>query len=299
MQILINLCSAEITFNLLSNPMPVKNQCQHGKVDGVKHISLRLVGKLRVDCFNSRGNEREEVMNTLTMVLLTQVALLLGMLPGFGSGGSEGRSGPSNSGSTMSTETVQKTLRVSSGTLILLDTEYGDVAIRNYDGDNVKVELKMEGTGTDVSNFRFTHDYFENQVTLKAWYEKEKGRQSQASSKVSFLILVPRDSSYAFQTVTGLGNIDADISANTKSADLSTEMGSVSVKIPRDYQADIDAVARGMGSVVLSPAELICEPCFKCDINRADRLKGKMHGGGQAINAQASIGSVYFQVMPY
>ncbi len=238
-------------------------------------------------------------MNTLTMILLTQVTLLLGMLPGFGSFGSDRPSSSPNSGSITSTEMVQKTLRISSGTLILLDTEYGDVAIKSYDGRDVKVELKIEGTGADVSNFRFTHDYFVNQVTLKAWYDKGEGRLSHASSRVSFLILVPRDSSYAFQTATGLGNIDADISANTKSADLSTEMGSVSVKIPRDYRADIDAVTRGMGNVVFSPADLVCGPRFKCDINRADRLKGKMHGGGPAINAYAGIGNVYFQVVPF
>ncbi|MCL5035187.1 MAG: hypothetical protein M1395_08825 [Bacteroidetes bacterium] len=233
-------------------------------------------------------------MNTLTIALLTQTIMWLGMLQGFGRDGSYG---PSNSENMTSTETVQKTLKMSSGSTILLDTEYGNVTIKGYEGRDVKVELRMEGKGENTSDFRFTHDYFANQVTLKAWYERGTGRQNHGTGKVSFLILIPRDSSYSFQTATRLGNIDAEISANTRSADLSTEMGSVSVKIPYNCGADIDAITHGAGNVEFSPANMVCEPCFKCDINKSDHLKGKIHGGGRAINASAGIGNVYFQVV--
>ncbi len=235
-------------------------------------------------------------MNTLMVALLTQTIMWIGMLTGSWGGGN---SGPASAGDMMITETVQKTLEIGSGSTILLDTEYGNVAIKPYEGRNVKVELKMEGKGKDASDFRFTHDYFANQVTLKAWYENESGKQNHGSDKISFLILVPQDSSYSIQTATRFGDIDAEISANTKSAELSTEMGNVSIKMPSNCRVDIDVISRGAGFVEVTPLYMLCEPCFKPYLIKIDHVKGAMNGGGRAINASAGIGSVYFHVMPY
>ena len=235
-------------------------------------------------------------MNTLTMALLTQTMMWLGMLQGFVWNGTYGST---NAGRMTSTETIQKTLKISSGSTILLDAECGNVTIRGYEGRDVKVELRMEGTGENTTDLRFTHDYFADQVTLKAWFERGDEGYNNGTGKINFLILVPRDSSYSFSTATRMGNIDAEISANTKSADLSTEMGSVSVKIPCNYGADIDAVTRGAGNVQVSPKYMFCEPCFKSYVNKSDHLKGKMNGGGPSINASTGIGSVYFQVAPH
>jgi hypothetical protein len=233
-------------------------------------------------------------MNILTIAFLAQAMLLSGTTGGSGQNcyGAE-----KNSEDRVGTETIQKSLRLSSGGTILLDTELGNVTIAEYDGRDVKVELQLEGTPEDVSRFHFTHDYFGNQVTLKGWYGEKGEAQDPRFREAHFTIMVPRDSSYSIRTDTKLGNIKAVLSQNTKAVDLSADAGSVWVKIPCDIAATLDASTSGIGGVELTPEELVAKLCFTSEVLKSDHVKGKMHGGGPEINAYAGAGNVRFEIV--
>lgn len=231
-------------------------------------------------------------MNGLTLAFLIQAMLWLGMV---GGGKQANHTGLAYSEDRVGTETIEKTLKINSGALILLDTQLGNVSINEYDGSEVTVELRLEGTPENVAKFHFTHDYFGNQVTLKGWCE---GSVDPQLNEVQFSILVPKDSSYAIRVVTQSGNIEAVVSKNAEAFDLTTELGSVWVKIPDDISADIDASTFGVGKVSFKPAKLVSAPCFKYEVKEADHLKGRMGDGGLAINAFAGIGDVSLEAVP-
>ncbi len=234
-------------------------------------------------------------MNGTLVAILTQSMLLLGTSTGFNQ--------PNSRSSReyldrVSTETIQKSLNLKSGGLILLDTEFGNVSIEEYDGREVKVELKLQGTPEGISNFRFTHNYFGNQLTLKGWCENGAGSRDSNLRQVDFVIMVPKCSRYAVRAETKQGRINAMISRNMKSVELSTEAGNVRIQLPSDISANVDASTSGLGGVRVSPAKVFSELCPKCEIRKDDHLKVKMNGGGSAITAYSGIGSVYFEIMP-
>ncbi len=234
-------------------------------------------------------------MNGTLVAILTQALLLFGASAGFNQ--------PSSASSSdyhdkVSTETIQKSLNLKPGGLILLDTEIGNVSLQEYEGREVKVELKLRGTPEGISKFRFTHNFFGNQLTLKGWCENSAGPLDPNLRQVDFVIMVPRGSSYAVRASTKQGSIDAAISGNMKGVELSTEAGSVRVELPSNLSADIDASTSGLGGVRVSPESLFSELCPECEIHLNDHLKVRMNGGGAAITAYSGIGSVYFEIMP-
>jgi hypothetical protein len=232
-------------------------------------------------------------MNGTLVAILTQAMLLFGASAGFNQ--------PSSASSSdyydkVSTETIQKSLNLKPGGLILLDTEFGNVSLKEYDGREVKVELKLRGTPEGISKFRFTHNFFGNQLTLKGWCENGSGPRGSCLRQVDFVIMIPRGSSYAVRATTKQGSIDAAISGNMKGVELSTEAGSVRVELPSNLSADIDASTSGIGRVRVSPISVFSELCPECEVFRSDSLKVRMNGGGAAINAYSGIGSVYFEI---
>jgi len=237
----------------------------------------------------------EGVMNGMVIGFLMQVMLWAG-IPGSPVSNSSVKSSPADY--EIGTETIQKDLKVNSGTLILLDTDMGNVSIDEYDGSNVKVDLKLEGTPEAVAQFHFTHDYFGNQLTLKAWYEKNTSNSDPRLRKVRFVISVPRDSSYSFQTTTRSGDIDVAISKNMKGISLSSGSGKVQIKIPCNIAANIDASTSSIGKVRLTPSDLISRLCLTSEIYQPDHFKGKVNGGGAEINAYAGIGDIFFEIVP-
>ncbi|HEY9165644.1 MAG TPA: hypothetical protein VIS48_05730 [Candidatus Kryptonia bacterium] len=234
-------------------------------------------------------------MNLLTVAFLAQAMFLSGAGGSGGPGNHNEWKYPDN---RVSTETIEKSLKIESGTLILLDTEMGNINIGEYDGKDVQIEMTVEGTPEDISRIHFTHDYFRNQVTLTAWYDGTSEAQEARLKNASFTIRLPRDSSYSLRTKTQLGNINAVVSRNTKGVDLSAEAGSVWLRVPCDIAATIDASTSGIGGVQFLPAERLWDLCFSSEISKGDHLKGTMHGGGEKINAYAGSGNVYFEVEP-
>ncbi len=232
-------------------------------------------------------------MNGMFVAVLTQALLLVGTTAGFNQPGS---ASPSEYFDKVNTETVEKNIGLRSGGLILLDTQFGNVAIEEYEGREVKVELRLRGTPEAISNFRFTHNYFGNQVTLKAWYEKSPGSKNTELRQAEFVVMVPRGSSYSVRAVTKQGNIDAAVSGNMKKVELMTEAGKVRLAVPSDISACIDASTSGLGEVRIDPMEVFAKLCPECEIRTDSHLKVKMNGGGCAISAYSGIGSVYFEI---
>ena len=231
-------------------------------------------------------------MNGMLVAILTQAILLFGASAGFNQ--------PSSSDyvDRVSTEIIQKSLNLKPGGLILLDTQFGNVSIREYDGSEVKVELKLKGTPEGISNFRFTHNFFGNQLTLKGWCEKNNRPCDSNLRLVEFSILVPRGLPYAVRAETKQGSINAAISRNMTGVELSSDAGSVHIGLPSDLSADIDASTSGLGGVRVSPAALFSKLCPECEIRQNDRLKVRINGGGADITAYSGIGSVYFEITP-
>lgn len=232
-------------------------------------------------------------MYGIFIAILTQVMLLYGSSAGFNQPGS------ASSGEYLdriSTETIQKNLNLKPGGLILLDTEFGNVSVEEYSGKEVRVELKLRGTPEGISNFRFTHNFFGNQLTLKGWYENSPASQNPNLRQVEFIIMVPEGSSYAVRAVTKQGNIKASISGSMSGIDLSTEAGCVRIEVPSDISANIDASTSSLGRVDISPANLFLKLCPDCEIRQDDHLKVKMNGGGSSISAYSGIGNVYFEI---
>ena len=232
-------------------------------------------------------------MNGTLVAILTQAMLLFGASAGFNQPGS---ASSSDYYDKVSTETIQKSLNLKPGGLILLDTEIGNVSLQEYEGREVKVELKLRGTPEGISKFHFTHNFFGNQLTLRGWCENGSGPRDSCLRQVDFVIMIPRGSSYAVRATTKQGRIDAAISGNMKGVEWSTEAGSVRIELPFNLSADIDASTSGIGGVRVSPASLFSEVCPECEIHENDRLKVRMNGGGSAIKAYSGIGSVYFEI---
>lgn len=230
-------------------------------------------------------------MSGIAVAFLTQALLWSGMV---GGGKLANQNGPAYSEDRVGTETIEKTLKVNSGSLILLDTQLGNVSISEYDGNEVSVELRLEGTPENIRRFHFTHDYFGNQVTLKGWLD---GSGDPQLSTVQFSILIPKDSSYAIRALTRSGNIHAVVSKNARAFDLTTELGSVWVKIPENVSANIDASTLEVGKVSFKPAKCATAPFITYDIKKADHLKGRMGNGGIPINAYAGIGNVSLEAV--
>lgn len=234
-------------------------------------------------------------MNGMLIAILAQAVLLCGSSAGFN------RPSTSNSPSYLdrvSTEIVQKNMNLKSGGLILLDTEFGNVSIKEYDGSEVRVELKLRGTPEGISRFRFTHNFFGDQLTLKGWYENTPASCNKDLQEVEFLVMVPKGSSYAIRADTKQGNIKVQISGNMSRVDVSTEAGNVRLEVPMDLAASIDASTSELGKVRINQANLFQELCRDCEVRRSDRLKARMNGGGSAISAYSEIGSVYLDILP-
>ncbi len=234
-------------------------------------------------------------MNGMLVAILTQGVLLFGTSAGFNQPVS---AGSSESYDRVSTEIIQKQMNLKPGGLILLDAEFGNVSIEEYAGSEVKVELKLQGTPEGISNFRFTHNFFGNQLTLKGWYENGTGARDVGLRQVDFVIMVPRGASYAVRAETRQGSIRASVSHNMSAVDLRTEAGSVRIIVPSDISANIDASTSELGGVRVSPVELFSKLCPECEIHQNDRLKVRMNGGGSSITAYSGIGSVYFEIAP-
>lgn len=234
-------------------------------------------------------------MNGMFAAILTQALLLVGTSTGFNQPGS---TNPSEYFDRVNTETVEKNINLRSGGLILLDTQFGNVAIEEYEGKEVKVELRLRGTPEAISNFRFTHNYFGNQVTLKAWYEESPGSKNYDLHQAEFFVMVPRGSTYAVRVVTKQGNIDAAITGNMKNVELLTEAGKVRLEVPSDLSACIDASTSGLGEVRIDPMDVFAKLCPECEVRSDSHLKVRMNGGGCSITAHSGIGSVYFEIKP-
>ncbi len=232
-------------------------------------------------------------MKGIFVAILTQALLLIGTSVAFNQ---PSFAGSSDYISRVSTETVQKCLNLKSGGLILLDTEFGNVSIEEYDGSEVKIVLKLRGTPEAISNFRFTHNYFGSQLTLKGWYEKNPGPGNNGLLQAEFVVMVPKGGRYAVRTVTKQGNIDASVSENMTGVELSTETGAVRLKVPSDISASLDASTSGPGQVKVMPVNALDRLCPECEIRRNDHLRVKINGGGSAITAYSGIGSVYFEI---
>lgn len=232
-------------------------------------------------------------MNGMFAAILTQASLLVGTSAGFNQPGS---TSPSEYFERVNTETVEKNISLRSGGLILLDTQFGNVAIEEYEGKEVKVELRLRGTPEAISNFRFTHNYFGNQVTLKAWYERNPGPKNYDLQQAEFVVMVPRSSSYAIRAVTKQGNIDAAVTGSMKNVELLTEAGRIHLAVPSDISACIDASTSGLGEVRINPMDLFAKLCPECEVRTDSHLKVKMNGGGCPISAYSGIGSVHFEI---
>jgi hypothetical protein len=234
-------------------------------------------------------------MNGMLIAILAQAMLLFGSSAGFNQPSSVASSDYS---SRISTEIIQKNLNLKPGGLILLDAQFGNVSVEEYDGKEVRVELKLQGTPESISNFRFTHNYFLNQLTLKAWCQNATGLPDPNLRQADFVIMVPRGMSYAVRAETKQGSIVARVSQNMRGVDLTADAGSIRIQVPSDLSADIDASTSELGGVRVTPAELFAEFCPDCEIHQSDRLKVRMNGGGSTISAYSGIGNVYFEIMP-
>ncbi len=228
------------------------------------------------------------------IAFLTQGLLLLGT--------SAGLNQPANAHSAeylerVSTETIQKSLNLKSGGLILLDVEFGNVTIREYEGKEIRVELTLQGSPEGISGYRFTHNYFGDQLTLKGWSEKGTGARNPQLKRAEFVIMVPAGLHYAIKAQTRQGSVRAAVSRDMKGIDLSTEAGKVRIELPADLQVSIDASTSGVGGVSVAPASVFSKLCPKCEIRRDDRLKVKMNGGGPEITAYSAIGSVHLEIV--
>lgn len=233
-------------------------------------------------------------MNGILATILIQALLLIGTSTGFNQPSS---AGSPDSVSKISTETIQKCLNLKPGGLILLDTEFGNVSIEEYDGSVVTVVLKLRGTPEGIANFRFTHNYFGSQVTLKGWYEKDPGSRNHELREAGFTVMVPKGCLYAIRADTKQGNINAAITECMKEVELSTEAGTIRLEVPSDISANIDAFTSGLGQVKVNPVAKFRKICPDCEIRNDDHLKVKMNGGGSTINAYSGIGSVYFEII--
>lgn len=233
-------------------------------------------------------------MNGMLIAILAQAVLLFGTSAGFNQ-----PSSPSSPAylDKISTEIVQKNVNLKPGGLILLDAEFGNVSIKEYDGKEVKVELKLRGTPEGISKFHFTHNFFGNQLTLKGWYEDNPGSGNKDLQQVEFLVMVPKGSSYAVRAATRQGNVRAVVSGSMSGVELFTDAGSVHLEVPMNLAANIDAATSGLGEVRINPEKVFSVLCPECEIHQNDHLKVKMNGGGSAINAYSGIGSVYLELI--
>lgn len=234
-------------------------------------------------------------MNGMLVAILAQSMLLFGTSAGFNQ--------PTSAGSTLlperlSTEIVQKDIALKPGGLILLDTDFGNISVEEYDGSDVKVELSLRGTPEGISNFRFTHNYFGSQVTLRGWYENGSGRASASLRKVDFVVKIPRGSTYAVRATTRQGNISAAISGNMLGVELLTEAGSVNLELPADLAANLDLTTSELGRVNIESLKAFEVICPDCEIRQNDRLKVRMNGGGASVSAHSGIGNVYLEIVP-
>ncbi len=232
-------------------------------------------------------------MNGMFIAILAQSMLLFGSSAGFNQ--------PVSSGSSMhterqSTEVIQKDISLKPGGLILLDTDFGNISVEEYDGSDVKVELTLRGTPEGISGFRFTHNYFGSQVTLKGWYENGSAGSNGALRDVEFVIMIPRSSKYAVRATTRQGNIDAAIAANMCGVELFTEAGSVKLELPTDLAANLDLSTSELGKVTVNSLKTFSVICPNCEIRREDCLKVRMNGGGTAVSAYSGIGNVYLDI---
>ena len=83
-------------------------------------------------------------MNGMFVAILAQSMLLFGTPAGFNHPG--GSSSSPEYLDRVSTEIVQKSINLKPGGLILLDTEFGNISVEEYDGSEVKIELTLRGT---------------------------------------------------------------------------------------------------------------------------------------------------------
>jgi len=232
-------------------------------------------------------------MNGAFIAILTQALLLFGTSTGFNQ--------PSSINSPdyadkISTETIRKDLNFKPGGLILLDTEYGNIKLEEYSGSEVRIELKLRGTAEGISNFKFTHNYFADQLTLKGWYDHTPGSRIADLTGIEFIVLVPKGRAYAISARTKQGNIEALVSRDMKCVDLSTEAGKVHVALPSDMSASVDASTSGLGAVSLNSSISYQGLRPKYEVNSVDHMKFKINGGKCVISAYSGIGSVYFEL---
>ncbi len=235
-------------------------------------------------------------MNGIFVAILAQSMLLFGAPAGFNQPGSS--SATSEYLDRVSTETVQKSINLKPGGLILLDTELGNISVKEYDGSEVKIELTLRGTPDGIANFHFTHNFFGSQLTLKGWYEKGEPAGGRALSQVEFVVMVPRGSPCSVRAVTKQGNICAAVSSDMKDVELITETGSVRLELPSDLSANIEASTSELGGVKITPSTALSTNCPSYEIRRDNYLKAKMNGGGSVITAYSGLGNVYVEIDP-
>ena len=229
------------------------------------------------------------------------------------------------------TKTIEKTFALIQRSSISLITDFGNVSVRGWNGEKVKVKLILKGKEENISKFHFTYDNVQDILTLKGSYERE-GKPADPQLDVYFLVEIPKTESYIVSITSGTGNVDVDnvratdlqaktgagnvsienpsapinastgagniiahISKNQQGMDLSTGAGNIRIKIPTSLFADIDASTH-VGGVAFVPIDSIKKISFKSQIEEIRHLEGKINGGGPLVKAWNGAGDIYFEI---
>jgi hypothetical protein len=93
------------------------------------------------------------------------------------------------------------------------------------------------------------------------------------------------------QAETSGGNIHVNVTSAYKGIQVETSGGDIEIQVPADIKADLDAHTSG-GEVECDGLEVTVTGKIE-----SDRIKGKIHGGGELIRARTSGGDIFIRAM--
>ncbi len=192
----------------------------------------------------------------------------------------------------VSTEIIQKSMKLNPGGLVLLDTQVGNITVNEYEGAEIRVELTIQGTPESIGAFRFTHNYFGNQLTVLGWCENN-GTVVQCLKQIEFRVLIPKGAGFSVRVSTKKGDISALISDRVEKIDLATDAGIIRIALPSDYSALLDVSVSEFGTIHTGRKSVLRGPNINVDVDQEHHVKAKLNGGRSLITARSQIGNIF------
>jgi len=220
-----------------------------------------------------------------------------------------------------------KTWTVSPGVELRLVTDRGNVHVAQIAGDSIHANITTEYWHISESEVEITATHNGNAVEIHVRVPEERFHFFHHSARVDIQLEVPAGSKLALRTgfgkvrvsqfdgrvdaETGFGDMDADghfeslslrtgfgsIRAEaspgsriTSSWRLSSGFGHVTLRLPQDFNADVDARS-GFGHVTTD------FPITISETNSHSSLRGRIGSGGPLLDIDTGFGSVHIQKM--